>query len=69
MIDGLDVGKLLLLLIPILLVNYGMVIYCIIDMFKVERKVKGGNKIVWLLVVGLVNMFGWITYLLIGREE
>lgn len=69
MFEGLEIGKLILLLLPILLLNYGMVIYCIIDMFKDERKVKGNNKIIWLLVVGFVNMFGWIIYLLIGREE
>ena len=69
MLEGLDLGKLLLLITPILLLNYGMVIYCFYDMFRPERKVKGGNRLVWMLVVGFVNMFGWIIYLMIGREE
>lgn len=69
MFSGIEIGKLLLLLVPILLLNYGMAIYCIYDMFRPNRKVKGGNRIVWILVVGFINMFGWIAYLLIGREE
>lgn len=64
----LDTG-LLLLLLPVVLISLGMEIYCIVDLFKPERRVKGENKLVWLLVILLVSTFGWLAYLLFGREE
>lgn len=64
----LDTG-LLLLLLPVILISLGMEIYCIVDLFKPERRVKGENKLVWLLVILLVSTFGWLAYLLFGREE
>ena len=60
---------LLLLIIPLVVIDLGMVVYSIIDLFKPERKVRGGNKLVWLLVILLVSTLGWLAYLLFGREE
>ena len=59
----------LLALAPIVLLDLAMVIYSIIDLYKPDRRVRGGNKIVWLLVILLVGTLGWIIYLLAGREE
>jgi TctA family transporter len=64
----LDTG-ILLAIIPLVLIDLGMVIYCIIDLFKPDRRVRGDNKLVWLLVILLVSTLGWIIYLLAGREE
>ncbi len=56
-------------LAPLVLIDLAIVIYCIIDLYKPERRVRGGNKLVWLLVILLVSTLGWIAYLLVGREE
>ena len=56
-------------LVPLILIDLAMVIFSIIDLYKPERRVRGGNKLVWLLVILLVSTFGWIVYLLAGREE
>jgi Phospholipase_D-nuclease N-terminal len=64
----LDTG-ILLAIIPLVLIDLGMVIYCIIDLFKPERQVRGNNKLVWLLIILLVSTLGWLIYLLAGREE
>lgn len=56
-------------LIPLILIDLGMVIYSIVDLFKPDRRVKGDNKLIWLLVIILINTFGWLAYLLFGREE
>ncbi|HEU5438343.1 MAG TPA: PLDc N-terminal domain-containing protein [Ktedonobacterales bacterium] len=61
--------KLLLALIPLVLIDLGMVIYCVVDLYRPDRRVRGGNKLVWLLVILLVSTFGWVIYLLVGREE
>lgn len=60
---------LLLALLPLVLIDLGIVIYCIVDLFKPDRRVRGGNKIVWLLIILLVSTLGWVAYLLIGRED
>ncbi|MEL4307485.1 PLDc N-terminal domain-containing protein [Joostella sp. CR20] len=39
----------------------------LIDILKNEFS--GNNKIVWLLVVLLLNFFGAILYFIIGREQ
>ena len=40
----------------------------LVDLVKRER-VRGGNKLVWVLVIILINIIGPIIYLLAGREE
>ena len=65
---NVDTG-ILLAIIPLVLIDLGMVIYSIVDLFKADRRVKGGNKLVWLLIILLVSTFGWLAYLLFGREE
>ncbi|XMB66786.1 PLDc N-terminal domain-containing protein [Mycoplasmatota bacterium zrk1] len=65
----MDIIEIILLLSPIIIINCVMVIYCIIDVLKEERTVKGGKKIIWILLIALLNPFGWLLYLLIGREE
>jgi phospholipase D-like protein len=67
-VSGVDT-TLLLALIPLVLLDLGMVIFCIVDLYKPDRRVRGGNKLVWLLVILLVSTLGWIIYLLVGREE
>jgi TctA family transporter len=67
-VSHLDTG-ILLAIIPLVLIDLGMVIYCIVDLLKPERRVRGNNKLVWLLVILLVGTLGWIIYLLAGREE
>jgi hypothetical protein len=60
---------LLIAIIPLALLDLGMVIFCIVDLYRPDRRVRGGNKLVWLLVILLVSTLGWIIYLLAGREE
>ena len=62
-------SRLLIALIPLVLLDLGMVVYSVIDLYRSERRVRGGNKLVWLLIILLVSTFGWLVYLLAGREE
>ncbi|HEU4783583.1 MAG TPA: PLDc N-terminal domain-containing protein [Ktedonobacterales bacterium] len=64
----IDTG-ILLAVIPLVIIDLAMVVYCIVDLFKPDRKVRGNNKLVWLLVILLVSTLGWLIYLLAGREE
>ncbi len=59
---------LLPLIIPFFIIDLFFKIYVIIDILKEERVVKGGNKIIWI-VVSLVVNFGWVIYLIFGKDE
>src|SRR5262249_38523624 len=59
----------LLAILPLVIIDLAMVTYSIVDLYKPDRRVKGNNKVVWLLVILLVSTFGWLAYLLFGREE
>jgi len=66
--DELDLGRLIPLIIPIALIEIGLLAFALYDLLK-RKQVKGGNKWVWGILIVLVNIIGPILYLLAGREE
>ena len=44
-------------------------LYALYDLFAEDRRVRGDSKIVWALVIILVNIIGPILYFVAGREE
>ena len=61
--------SLVLILLPLALIELGLVVFSLVDLFRSERRVVGGNKLVWALVIVLVGTIGPIVYLLVGRKE
>jgi hypothetical protein len=61
--------SLVLILLPIAVIELGLVVFSLVDLFKSERRVVGGNKLVWALVIVLVGTIGPIVYLLAGRKQ
>jgi len=59
--------RLILLLLPLIVIQLGLMIYALVDLAKRER-VKG-EKWIWAVVIVLVNIIGPIVYLVAGREE
>jgi hypothetical protein len=57
------------LFVPIVLIQLGLMVAALIDLEKDERRVRGGSKLVWALVIVFVNVLGPIIYLVAGREE
>jgi hypothetical protein len=57
------------LLVPIAAIQVGLMIAALVDLERSERRVRGGSKIVWALVIILVNIIGPILYFVAGREE
>jgi hypothetical protein len=55
-------------LIPVIILEFGLLIWALLDVIK-RPYVTGGNKIVWILVIVLVNLIGPILYFLVGRKE
>ncbi len=63
-----QIMRLLPLLIPLLIIQFGLLIFALLDLFKSER-VTRGPKWIWALVIVLVNIIGPIIYFAAGREE
>ncbi len=61
--------QILALLAPIAVIQLGLMIAALVDLERGERRVRGGNKIVWALVIVVVNVIGPILYFVAGREE
>ena len=61
--------SLLLILLPVVLIELGLVVFSLVDLFKPERRVIGDNKLLWVLVIVLVGTIGPIVYLLAGRKQ
>ena len=61
--------SLLLILLPLVVIELGLVVFSLVDLFKPERRVIGDNKLVWALVIVVVATIGPIVYLLAGRKE
>ena len=48
--------------------RFGSVV-ALIDLERDERRVRGGRKVVWALIIVFVNIIGPIVYFTVGREE
>jgi hypothetical protein len=59
----------LLILLPLALIEVGLVVFSLVDLFKPERRVVGDNKLIWALVIVVVGTIGPIVYLLAGRKQ
>jgi hypothetical protein len=67
--DDLDtLRQMLPFLIPIFLLEIGLLVWALIDVLKREH-VTGGNKVVWILVIIFVSILGPLIYFIFGRKE
>jgi len=62
-------ASLLLVLLPLVVIELGLVVFSLVDLFKPERRVVGNNKLIWALVIVLVGTIGPVVYLLAGRKQ
>jgi hypothetical protein len=56
-------------LIPILLLQIGLMAFALIDLLRRTEKEINGPKWAWAFIVVLINIIGPIAYFLIGRRE
>lgn len=62
-----EFARYLPLLIPIVLIQIGLMVFALVDILK-KRKARG-NFTVWIFVIVLINIFGPIAYFAFGRED
>ncbi len=65
----MDAVQIALIVIPLLIVQYGLVLYALYDLFQEDRRVRGNNKILWALIVFFATGIGPLVYLFGGRDE
>jgi hypothetical protein len=58
--------ELLPLLIPLVLIQVGLAIYALLTLKKTEH-VRGESRLLWVLIIIFVNLFGPILFLVFGR--
>ncbi len=56
------------LLAPLVVLELVLAVAALWDLAHRER-VRGGNKLVWAIVILVINTIGPIAYLLAGRED
>jgi hypothetical protein len=59
----------LLLVAPLAVIELGLVVFALADLLRPERRVVGGSKLAWALVILLVGTIGPLVYLLAGRRD
>ena len=62
-------SQLLLLIVPILLIQVGLIVLALRDLLRPDRHVRGESKLVWGLVIVIVNIIGPLLYFAVGRRE
>jgi hypothetical protein len=65
----MTLDELLPILIPILILQLTLMAIGLYDLTRPDRRVKGGNKLVWGLVIVLGQLLGPLVYFLFGRED
>ena len=67
--SSLDPTTLALVIVPVLILQLGLMLYALYDLFGEDRRVRGDSKIMWALIIALVNLFGPLLYFFIGRDD
>jgi hypothetical protein len=68
-VSDLKTEQVLALLLPLVVIQLGLIVAALYDLEKDERRVRGGSKLVWVLIIVFVNVIGPIVYFTAGRED
>ena len=65
----MEVRDILPIVLPLVVIQLGLLVYSLIDLFRAERHVRWLPKPAWALIIIFGQMLGPIIYLVAGREE
>jgi hypothetical protein len=60
--------QILLLVLPVVLIELGLIVFALRDLLRTERRVRGDSKLMWGLLIVFIGMVGPILYFIVGRE-
>ncbi|MBI2853679.1 MAG: PLDc_N domain-containing protein [Chloroflexi bacterium] len=55
-------------LVPLILIEVALLVIALVDLVRREQ-VRGGNKLIWALVIIFIEVIGPVLYLVLGRKE
>ncbi len=61
-------ARIVLLLLPLIAIQFTLIGIALYDLVR-RKRVRGGNKLLWVLVIVLIEFIGPLVYLILGREE
>jgi hypothetical protein len=63
-----DFKLVLALVLPIVAIQIALIVLALRDLMRPDRRVIGGNKLVWGIVIVALELVGPVVYFLAGRE-
>jgi hypothetical protein len=57
------------IVIPLAVAELALIIYCLVDLFRADRRVRGDNKLLWAVIVVVIGTLGPLAYLFFGRKD
>jgi hypothetical protein len=67
-VGGLSTGELIAILLPLVVIELGLIVWALMDLAR-RQTVKGGSRLLWLLLILCFTTIGPIAYLAWGRNE
>ncbi len=65
----MTIGEILPFLIPLAVLQLALMAVGLYDLTRPDRRVKGDSKLMWGIVIVVINLIGPLVYFLFGREE
>jgi uncharacterized Tic20 family protein len=65
----MTIGELLPILVPLLILQLALMVLALRDLIRPERRVRGGYKALWGVVIVLGELIGPLVYFWLGRED
>lgn len=65
----MNTTEIIALAIPVVILEIGLIVLALRDLLKPERRVRGDSKLMWGVIIVLINFIGPILYFVVGREE
>ena len=61
--------QILLLVLPIVVLEFGLIVFALRDLLRPERRVRGDSKLMWGILIVVIGMLGPLLYLTVGRRD
>jgi hypothetical protein len=63
-----DITKMIPFLIPVLILELALIVIALLDLAK-RARVTGNSKVLWIIIIVFIQIFGPVAYLMFGRKE
>ena len=66
---AMDAATIALIIVPLVVLELGLMLYGLYDLFQEDRRVRGDSKIMWALIIAFFNVIGPLLYFFVGRDD